>query len=203
MFNLFRNRILSTKIPFNNSLNLKTTKYIQSMQSLNENNEEVSVVDKDDNVIRKEIRKNVREQILIHRATYIFILNSNNKFHVHKRTMLKKWCPGFWDIVSGGMVQYGETYEENAERELEEEFGLKVLLKPLFKFYFENSQTKIWGKAFLGRNDGPLKLQKEEVERVELMSQEEIEERRKKGENFTPDGYAAYEMFLKENCFIL
>lgn len=173
------------------------------MHSYDENSEEVSIVDKDDNVIGKDTRKNMREQRLIHRSTYIFVLNSENKFHVHKRTATKKWCPGYWDIVSGGCVQYGETFEENAERELEEEFGLKVVLKPLFKFYFENLETRIWGKAFLGRNDGELKLQKEEVELVQLMSKEEIEERVKNGERFTPDSIKAYEIFLKENCFLL
>ena len=170
---------------------------------MDELTEEVAIVDKDDNVIGKEIRKIMREQRLIHRASFIFILTSDNKFHVQKRTLEKKWCPGYWDVVSGGAVQYGETYEENASRELEEEFGLKVSLKPLFKFYFENPHTRLWGKAFLGRNDGPLKLQKEEVELVELMTKEEIIERIKKGENFTPDGLMAFEIFVKDNCFIL
>ena len=84
---------------------------------MDELTEEVAIVDKDDNVIGKEIRKIMREQRLIHRASFIFILTSDNKFHVQKRTLEKKWCPGYWDVVSGGAVQYGETYEENASRE--------------------------------------------------------------------------------------
>ena len=202
MIYLFKNTFSSALKPLNSLLNFKNYKSFQTSKMINEATEVVAIVDKDDNLIGKENRKFMRENKLIHRSSYIFILNSENKFHVHKRTMLKKWCPGYWDIVSGGIVQYGETYEENAERELEEEFGLKVPLKPLFKFYFENIDAKIWGKAFLGRNDGPLKLQAEEVELVELMSKEEIIERFKKGENFAPDGYEAFEIFLKENCLL-
>lgn len=77
--------------------------------------------------------------------------------------MQKKWCPGYWDIVSGGCVQFDEPYEDNARRELNEEFGLQIPLTPLFTFYFENQIAKIWGKTFHGFNDGPLILQEEEV----------------------------------------
>lgn len=198
MFFLFRN-------PFTRLNSLKKFKFFSSskMKSLEESTEIVAIVDKDDNVIGKEFRKNMREQNLIHRSSYIFILTSDNRFHVHKRTLMKTWCPGYWDIVCGGCVQYEESYELNAQRELEEEFGLKVPLKPLFKFYYEDPTTRIWGQAFLGRNDGPLKIQEDEIELVELMSKEEIEERMKKGEKFTPDGLAAYNLFLKDNCFLL
>jgi len=202
MFYLFRKTFLRSRSDrtLNFSLNFKTSNL---MKSRNEAEEEVSIVDEEDNVIGKAIRKTMRENRWIHRATYIFILTSDNRFHVHKRTMMKKWCPGYWDVVSGGVVEYGESYEENAERELGEEFGLKVPLKPLFKFYFENPETRIWGKAFLGRNDGPLKLQEDEIELVEFMSKEEIDERMKKGEKFTPDSNKAYQMFLQNNCFSL
>ena len=91
--------------------------------------------------------------------------------------MLKKWCPGYWDLVSGGCVQKDESYEENAERELNEEFGLKIPLTPLFTFYYEDNNTRNWGKVFFGRNDGPLTLQKEEVECVELWNIDKINER--------------------------
>lgn len=199
MFYLFRKTFVKCR-----TLNFSLIRrFSNSMKSLSENEEEVTIVDKDNNVTGKAIRKVMRENKWIHRATYIFVLTSDNKFHVHQRTMLKKWCPGYWDIVAGGVVQYDESYELSAEREIEEEFGLKIPLKPLFTFYFEHPDTKIWGRAFLGRNDGPLKLQEEEIEKVELMSREEIEERMKKGEKFTPDGNKAYELFLKDNCFLL
>lgn len=52
-------------------------------------------------------RKDVREKHLPHRATYVILENENNgKIYIHKRSMLKKWCPGYWDIGFGGVVAY-------------------------------------------------------------------------------------------------
>ena len=50
--------------------------------------------------------------------------------------------------------------------------------------------------------DGPLKLQKEEVESVHLMSLREIMERFKSGEKFTPDSIKACEEYIKINGFL-
>lgn len=70
--------------------------------------------------------------------------------------MKKRYCPGYWDLFFGGVVQKvqlilknkDETYEENAARELVEETGLTGL-KPtsLFDFYFESERTKSWGRV--------------------------------------------------------
>lgn len=54
----------------------------------------------------------------------------------------------------------GESYEENAVREVEEEMGVKgVPLVPLFKFSFEDNVTRLWGKAFRCVYSGPMILQ--------------------------------------------
>lgn len=49
-----------------------------------EASEIVTIVDRENNVIGSENRKTMRENILIHRATYIFVQNSKKQFHVHK-----------------------------------------------------------------------------------------------------------------------
>jgi hypothetical protein len=47
--------------------------------------------------------------------------------------------------------------------------------------------------------DGPLKLQKEEVESIHLMSMKEILDRFESGENFTPDSIYACKEYVKLN----
>jgi len=47
--------------------------------------------------------------------------------------------------------------------------------------------------------DGPLQLQKEEVDSIELMSMEEILNRYEAGENFTPDSIFACKEYIKLN----
>lgn len=67
----------------------------------------------------------MRESKLFHRATYIIVTNSQNKFIVQRRSELKKWyfiknnldppfcqrCPKYIDLVFGGCVQKDESYE--------------------------------------------------------------------------------------------
>ena len=40
--------------------------------------------------------------------------------------MTKDYCPGCYDLATGGVFSPGETKVDNAVRELEEETGLKV-----------------------------------------------------------------------------
>lgn len=69
-------------------------------------NELCQIVDENDKEIGKAIRQDVRDKNLIHRCSYVFLRNSRDKFWVHKRTMQKSWCPGYWDTCFGGVVQY-------------------------------------------------------------------------------------------------
>ena len=93
-------------------------------------------------------------------------------------------------------IYIGETYEENAEREIEEESGVKVHLEPLLVFYYPG--IKVWGKSFLAYFDGEvedLKPQVEEVELIKAASIQEIYDMITRGEQFTPDGSMAMEGF--------
>ena len=74
-------------------------------------------------MIGNEKRKKVRELNLWHRASYIFVYNSNAQYYIQKRTNLKDYCPSYFDLVTGGMVGGGESDLDNALRELHEEIG--------------------------------------------------------------------------------
>jgi len=68
-------------------------------------------------------------------------------------------------------------------------------IQHLFNFYYEDSRTKVWGILFFSRWDGPLKLQPEEVESVEMMSLNEIFDRYGRGEKIPPDSMVAMTKF--------
>ncbi len=70
------------------------------------------------------------------------------------------------------MVGAGESYEENAVREVAEEMGVvgAPLSPPLFDFFFEDGVTRVWGRAFRVSYDGPLTLQASEVAGGEWLS---------------------------------
>lgn len=165
-------------------------------------NELVEIVDEHNQVVQPALRHVMRTQKLIHRATYALIRTSSNYFYVQKRSSLKDYCPSFFDPTPGGVVAAGESYEETNTREIEEEMGIKeVESDHLFTFYYEDQRIKCFGDAWEVVYDGPLRLQKAEVQSVHMMTMKEILERAGNGEDFTPDSIHACKEYVKLKGF--
>lgn len=161
-------------------------------------NEIVVIVDENNMEIGEETRLKMRKLRLIHRATYILVFNPACKIFVQKRTKTKDVYPGYFDVVSGGVVIAGETYEESAKRELTEELGIKnESLTQLFDFFFEDENNRVWGRAYLCFNDGKIILQEEEVESGEFISIDEILSKSRHGP-YCPDGLYVLKRYLKD-----
>jgi 8-oxo-dGTP pyrophosphatase MutT (NUDIX family) len=178
------------------------TSYLSSSPSGLSAQELIEIVDENNMPIEPQLRFVMRRDYLRHRATYAFIRNSSNYFYVQKRSMLKDYCPGFFDPCPGGVVAAGESYEETNGREIEEEMGIKgVPCDHLFTFYYEDKRIRCFGDAWESVYDGPLKLQVEEVESVHFMSLKEIIERFEAGDKFTPDSiFACMEYMKMKGC---
>jgi isopentenyldiphosphate isomerase len=148
----------------------------------------VVIVDEQNNVVGAAPRHEMRAKRLAHRSTYILVFNSRGQLHVQKRTLTKDVFPGYYDVAAGGVVLAGETYEQGAARELEEEMGIRgVPLNRLLDFYFENEDTRLWGCTFSCVYDGTVVLQEEEVESGAFVGVDDILHRAET-EPFTPDG---------------
>ncbi|EWM21993.1 nudix hydrolase [Nannochloropsis gaditana] len=158
----------------------------------------VDIVDESNQVLRQERREIMRKERLLHRSTYIFARNSQGEYYVQKRTMLKDYCPGYYEVVAGGVVGAGETYAENADREAEEELGIPPSAgkKHLFTFLYQDERIRVFGDAWEVVWDGALTLQKEEVESVHPMTLEEVFIRVEAGDKFTPDSLYATRKYL-------
>lgn len=157
----------------------------------------VTIVDKHNQVSGSVTRAEMRAGNLCHRATYILVFNRKGELFVQKRTMTKDIYPGYYDVVTGGVVLAGESYEESALRELEEELGIKgIPLKTLFDFYYEEANSSVWGRVFSCEYDGEMVLQEEEIESGEFLSIEDIFKMAGK-EPFTPDGQYVLKRYFK------
>ena len=160
----------------------------------------VIVVDRDNNITGSATRRQMRSERLPHRCSYILVFNSRGELYVQKRTVIKDIYPGYWDPAAGGVMQTGESYEESAAREVGEELGIRdVELRPLFDLWFEDERSAVWGRAFTCVYDGPLALQAEEVDFVEMMTPGEVLRRAAEGETFTPDGLIVVKRYLEAN----
>ena len=135
--------------------------------------EQIAIVDGRDVVIRSASRREMRDLGLLHRVTYILVFSSSGQLLVQTRTKTKDWYPGIYDFAAGGVLQYEESYDLSARRELAEELGVEAELQYQFKMYFEDRSghpvTKSWGEVYSCVCDGPFSLQPEEVDAAEFM----------------------------------
>lgn len=126
--------------------------------------EEVTILDEKNTVLGSALRAAMRRDGLIHRASYVLVFDSRGQLFVQERTLTKDIFPGYRDLCAGGVVLAGESCEESALRELDEELGVRGSgLEFLFDFYGEHLGQRVWGRAFSCTAEGPFILQPEEV----------------------------------------
>lgn len=92
---------------------------------MSDQSEIFDVVDSQDRVIGQASRKEVHAKGLLHRSVHILVFNDSGDLYLQKRAMSKDENPGFWDTSAAGHVETGEDYLISAERELEEELGIR------------------------------------------------------------------------------
>ena len=96
-------------------------------------NELFLVVDKDDRILRYGRRSDVHGNNLRHRAVHILIFDQAGDVYLQQRSRWKDRHPLKWDSSAAGHVAAGESYDEAARRELEEELSMNVPLGKIFK----------------------------------------------------------------------
>lgn len=96
--------------------------------------ETFDVVDAVDRVIGQAPRSEVHARGLLHRAVSVFVFNSEGMLLVQKRSATKDEFPLCYTSSASGHLDAGETYDEAAPRELQEELGLDSPLERLAKF---------------------------------------------------------------------
>jgi 8-oxo-dGTP pyrophosphatase MutT (NUDIX family) len=164
---------------------------------MNPEDEIVLIVNENNKVTGNAPRPEMRAKGLPHRAAYILVFNSTGELFVQKRTMSKDIYPGYYDIAAGGVVLAGESYDESARRELEEELGIRnTELRAHFTFLYEEGSNRVWGRVYSCTWDGPMTLQAEEVERGFFMAPQMVLALSEK-EPFTPDGIYVLKRYLE------
>lgn len=157
--------------------------------------EQVAWVDEQDELLGGLPRAELRDRGLIGRCTFILLFNSAGQLCVHRRTLSKALYPGYWDVAAGGMVGAGESYNDSAARELEEELGVSgVELVFHEKFHFDLPGNRLWCAVYSAVWDGPLRLQPEEVLEAKFISVEQAEADSRVNP-YCPDSLAALQRY--------
>lgn len=155
----------------------------------------LDIVDEHDRVVGRAPRGEVYARGLRHRCAFVLVRDAEDRVFVHRRTADKLVYPSLHDMFVGGVVGAGESYDDAALREAEEELGVTGLPRPehLFKFLYDDGAGHTWWSAvYQVRCDLPVRPQAEEVAWYGFLSEGEVERRLREWE-WVPDGLAAYE----------
>lgn len=85
---------------------------------------DILVCDEDGNNVRGARFDDALRKGLIRMGSEVFLVNDKNEIYFQKRSEHVKIFPGRFSASAGGHVSEGETFEENAVLELEEEAGV-------------------------------------------------------------------------------
>jgi isopentenyldiphosphate isomerase len=96
----------------------------------------VDIVDAEDRVVGRAPRGEATARRLRHRSVSVQVRDPEGRLFVHRRTPVKLVFPSMYDVVVGGVVGAGESYDEAALREAEEELGVTGLPRPERRLHF-------------------------------------------------------------------
>jgi 8-oxo-dGTP pyrophosphatase MutT (NUDIX family) len=157
--------------------------------------EVIDIVDEHDNVVGTSPRGEAYARGLRHRCAFILARDAEDRIFVHRRTARKLVFPSMYDMFVGGVVGAGESYDETALREAEEELGVSGLPQPtrLFTFLYEDATGRgsWWSAVYEVRCELPVRPQAEEVAWHAFLTEEELAARLEEWP-WVPDGLAAY-----------
>jgi isopentenyl-diphosphate delta-isomerase type 1 len=122
-------------------------------------------VDEQDQVLGPCRRGDAHRQGLRHRAVHILVFNSAGQVFLQERSLSKDINPGLWDTSSAGHVDFGESYDQCAIRELREELGIATETVPERLFRIPASALTGWEfvEVYRIEHDGPLQLNPDEI----------------------------------------
>jgi isopentenyldiphosphate isomerase len=160
----------------------------------------VDIVDEEDRETGVVTRREMRARRLRHRCTYVLVRDGRGRLYVHRRTEGKDVFPGMYDATVGGVVLHGESYDEGARRELEEELGIRGAdLRFLWKLRYDGEDGPAWGAVYEATWEGPVRPQESEIAWGAFLPLEEVR-RMARELPFCPDGLLVLERWLGERA---
>src|SRR3989344_5119599 len=139
----------------------------------------IDICDEDNNLLNiQKMKSEAHKTGLWHRASHIWIYNSNGEILLQLRAKEKPLYPDMWDISAAGHISAGEDPITSGLRDVKEEIGLKIKNNEFYYVYFFKFDGNI----------NQLKLQKEEVQKIQFLPIDKIEEEL----NINPEKYVPH-----------
>jgi len=135
------------------------------------------IVDDGNNVIGTATRSQCHGNPgLCHRTAHVIVLNKSDDILLQKRSKGKDIQPGKWDTAVGGHLMAGETFEQAAVREMNEELGIPSdrQINFLFNMKIRNEIESENVAVFSIVYPGPFKIQETEIDEIRFWPKAEL-----------------------------
>lgn len=83
-----------------------------------------NIIDENGNIIGQETRDNIHALGLLHQEVHVWFFNQKGEIFFQHRSNKADTYPDLLDATVGGHVEIGDSFEDAALREIEEETGL-------------------------------------------------------------------------------
>lgn len=148
----------------------------------------LDIVDEHDAVVGRASHGDIYANKHAHRIVHVLLYNKRGEMALQMRSRQKSFCPLHWSTAVGGHVQSGETYEQAALREFEEELGTTAELRHLRKDrYADHRGITKFLTTYTAQYEGPFEVNPEEVDRIEFFSRDKLRQMVADGEKFHPE----------------
>lgn len=156
------------------------------------------VVDENDQVLRSATRGEVHGNDLHHRSVHVLIFNAAGELLLQRRSAWKDREPLKWDSSAAGHLDAGEDYARAADRETEEELGIRVNLERIGKISASPLTGYEFVEVFTGRHEGPFVMPPAEVETSDFFPTSVIDEWiTTRPDDFAPGFREAWKVFCE------
>lgn len=151
------------------------------MNKLRKNmNEIIVLVDENDNQIGTGEKMAVHRAGKLHRAFSVFVFNSKGKMLLQRRALTKYHSGGLWTNTCCSHPRPEEKTIDAAKRRLKEEMGFECELEEVdsfvYKTEFEGLFEHEFDHVFVGKYEGEMGVDREEVEEYKWISLEDLYE---------------------------
>ena len=133
-----------------------------------------------------------RDEVFIKRASFRvahdLVFNSHGELLIQQLASTRTRHPGYWGSSVAAYLFAGESYQAAAERRLAEELGVyNIPLRHIGKTSMVDDGSEKFIGVFAVTSDGPFRLDKSHIERVEFLPRSMIHELQASGDRaFTP-----------------
>lgn len=136
----------------------------------------------------------VHQKGLYHRIVSVFVIDEGGRMLLQLRSPNVKVFPNCWDQAAGGHVDVGQTYEQTAQMEAEEELGMHGIELKVLGTHRSNSREggriiNQFERAYVAQvpHSTSLKLQADEISALQWFEPSELKAKiAESPDKFTP-----------------